>query len=303
MARATLGVTLVLTGCAGALNPAPATVTDPDGPITLTLIEVLGGASGSAPGPRSTAFPAAPLAVTAVAARGSDVFVVDPAVGAVARLSRFNGRTEPLRRLSGYAGPGLHATRDGALLVPDGFERAVVRLWTDGREAGRYAHSSHLRDPVDVVEDERSGDVIVLDGLTGHLVVFGAVGGLVDVVETGTGASPARALAGDDQTLALVHSGPPWVRFVDRHSRQIRNAAGLALAGTTAAAVDRCGRVFAAGASQSTLLVWPDPAGDPIGLPLRIAGPVRDLWASDGRLYVATGAAGVAVFLVQPPCE
>lgn len=291
----------VLSGCATTLNPLPA-VPDGDGVVTLTPLNRIGVGGGIADDFSGAETPASLEHVSAVAASGADVFVVDAVTSTLFSVTAAGGRAKRIRQLRGQPGSGLYAAADGSVLIADTQQSAVLRLDADGRELRRYAAAGYLVDPVDVVADDQTDEVMVVDRLTGNLIVFGAAGSVLRIIEADTVVAPPRALARRGQDLIILYDTPPWLRHMDAATEQTTALNVGSLAGARAVAFDRCGRVFAGGTTPATIYVWTDRAAEPAVVRIPGAQQINDLWASQGRLFVATSGEGVMVLLVEPRC-
>ncbi|MDH4107981.1 MAG: hypothetical protein OEW35_06675 [Gammaproteobacteria bacterium] len=245
----------------------------------------------------------------AVAARGGSVFVVDSAAGGVVRIDPSLTRAELLYPLGDPTTRGLHVTRDLLIYVVDRQERAVIELSDTGAPRRHFSDSSLLPAPVDLALTNWDATLVVADELTAQLVVFDSMGGPTAVLGSNIAgpriASTMQAISGGGNGVYVLDGGLQEVVHFDLAGRPLGGYGEDDLVAPVAMTVDECGRVFVADGHPQGLFVG---LGGVFGHGMRVPfdasinPAVTDLWIDGDELYVAAGAAGIQVYLVEPGC-
>jgi len=246
---------------------------------------------------------------SAVAARGGNVFIVDTAARGVVRFDPAMTRAEFLYPLADPNTRGLHVTRDLVVYVIDRAERAIVELSSSGTPRRRYSEPGLLPAPVDLTLTNWDSTLVVADELTGQLVVFDSMAGPSGVLGANIAgprlASSLQAISGGQHGVYVLDPGLQEVAQFDLAGRPLGSYGEDHLLAPAALAVDECGRVFVADGHRDGLFVG---LGGVFGRGMRaavdpvVSAAVTDLWIDGDELYIAAGAAGVLVYLIEPGC-
>ena len=116
--------------------------------------------------------------VSAVAARGDDLFFVDQGAGTLVHASIAAMTVRTLTTLQNANSAGLYAAADGTVYVVDAFNREVARFDPLHGEIDRIPVGHVLANPADVVVLEDEHVLLVLDELDGRIAYIDALGGL-----------------------------------------------------------------------------------------------------------------------------
>jgi len=248
--------------------------------------------------------------VGAIAAHGSDIYIIDQASGALLRIDPGLREATYLARLANPMTHGLYVSRNGTVYFVDKAARAVRQIDRDGRPMESFEDLNNAPSPVDVTESDWGSTVVVADELTRQLVVFSPLGVVINV----HGANERRlaiaqvlhAIAGTrDSIFVLDSSAANEVMRFDLRGRQTGSYGEDDLEMPTALAVDDCGRLFVADSSGAGILVSSFGMRMP---PVRAIQDfpaereVNDIWIDGQFLYLA-GYEGIRVYLVEPACS
>ena len=280
----------------------------PDEDVLLTLIATIGSQTF---GPMFGGGGRYQLGyATAVAARAGNVYIVDSAARGVVRFDPAMTRAELLFPLADPNTRGLHVTQDLIVYVIDRADRAVVELSDNGTPRRRFSEPGLLPAPVDLALTNWDSTLVVADELTGQLVVFDSMAGPSAVLGANIAgprlASSLQAISGGQHGIYVLDPGLQEVAQFDLAGRPMGSYGEDHLLAPAALAVDDCGRVFVADGHRDGLFVG---LGGVFGRGMRAAvdpvvnAAVTDLWIDGDELYIAAGAAGVLVYLIEPGCE
>jgi len=245
----------------------------------------------------------------AVAARGNDVYVVDRLAGQLLGLNLALGEARVLTNLADPDTHGLYVTRDQKIYVVDKIARSVRQFDADGRLLRSFEHLDLLPTPVDVTESSWGGDLIVADGLSNRLVRFNALASVMDTIGSNMTrnsiAQSIQSIASTANSIFVLDSEMGEAMRFSLRGNQTGNYGEDNLEFPTAMAVDACGRIFIADRSgQGILVSLPDmlqsAARAEPNMPFE--GEITDLWVDGSNIYVAAGAEGIRIYLVEPPC-
>jgi hypothetical protein len=247
--------------------------------------------------------------ISAVAARGDDLFFVDQGAGKLMHISLAAMTMRTLSSLRNPSAAGLYASIDGTVYVVDSFNRQVVRFDPLHGEIDRIPVDHVLANPTDIAVIEDNHVLLVLDALDGRIAYLDALGGLQQISEprvfgpqsilsasvVGAGGGKFFLLdKGVDEVVAFSYSGQP-----------IGSYGGDDLERVSTLAADDCGRLFVTDRHDGSLYIgFADMSlpGRRITLPELRGTEVSDLWTDGSFLYVATRTGGIYIFLVDPEC-
>jgi len=293
---------------------ACATGTYAGGPPPSADIEVVLGPEqtigGGAPGfltlggqPRTLGF------VSAVAASGGYLFVVDSTLPGLLRVDPISGEMQMLRRLRDATTHGLHVRQDLVVYLVDRQQRAVIELDESGHERHVIYEPELVAMPVDVALTDWGSSIVVADELAQRLVLFESFSTLLGILPNAltpvSVAASITAIAGTDQFVFVLDAASREVMQLDLGGRFVATYGEDALLTPVAMAVDECRRIFVADGHPDGLFVTsPDfyGTGARAALPGEIASTVTDLWIDGNELYVAAGVSGVWVMSIEPGC-
>ena len=247
--------------------------------------------------------------VSAVAASGGDIYIVDQAAGGLLRVDPMLFDATVIARLADPSTHGLYVANSGRVYVVDKAMRAVRQFDRDGTELRPLQDVDLAPAPVDVAESDWGSSIVVADDLTGQLVFFSPLGPTTDVAGIDENrlsvAQRLHALAASGNELFVLDAGAADVSRFDMRGRQTAYYGQDELELPTALTVDDCGRLFVADSSGAGIFV---SAFDMRLPPARarqdtpVERNVTDLWWDSGYLYVAAGIDGVAIYSVEPRC-
>jgi DNA-binding beta-propeller fold protein YncE len=297
-------VFMLLHACAGGTQ---ASVSAAGIEVILNPIQVIDG-SGSAyvsPGGQAQMLGY----VSAVAASGGYVFVVDSTVSGLVRIDPVSGEMTYLWRLQDPTTRGLFVRPDLIVYVVDRQNRAIIELDDSGHERHVFHDPGAMAMPVDVVMTDWGSSLVVADEMTQRLVTFESFSTLTGVLPNSLApisvAGSIAAIAGTERYVFVLDSASREVMQMDLAGRLVATYGEDALLAPVAMAVDECERVFVADGHPDGLFVTsPDTYGSDFraAMPRELLGNVTDLWIDGNELYVAAGVFGVWVMSIEPGC-
>ena len=247
--------------------------------------------------------------VSALAARGDDLYFIDAGAGKLVHVSLAAMTARPMVALRSATSRGLYASRDGSVYVIDNYNRQVLRLDPSLGELDRYSLGNIPGNPVDLTLIEGSRSLLVLDALDGRIAVLDLLGGLQQVIEPQyvdvTTVSSATAIDTSNGEIFLLDSGVDAVAGINLDGRAKGDYGGDDLQHVSAFAVDDCGRMFIADAYEGGIYVGVADMSLPgrrVEVPELNGTEISDLWSDDSFLYVATLADGIVALNVAPEC-
>lgn len=299
---------LALTMAALAQQAAPAAPRCTPGAPVLSSWRTLTGALLE-PGPGQRPAPLMPsyqifMAPVALAARGNWLWVADLGLRKVFLLDQ----ARPLMRaIPAYLPENVTALLAGpdlSLYVADSALQRVLRFGFDGRAMPGYANAAQMAHPVGLALDLAQANLLVADSLYRHVLVFGSLGSVREVVQTDA-----------VHSIDAMAQGPDGLYLVDRLQRQVlvigadgaeRYAFGAGSLGMPGKiALDRHNRAFVSDEQDQTIKVYAngrlvdDGRASAKARFVQIAALALD----QDTLYVADRANGRIVLLrVAPPC-
>lgn len=247
--------------------------------------------------------------ISAVAASGGYLFVVDSTVPGLLRVDPVTEEIEFLRALRDAVTPGVYARPDLVVYVVDRYLRAVVELDESGHERHIFHEPELVAMPVDVAMSDWGSSLVVADELRKRLVLFESFSTLMGIVPSPIApvsvAASISAIAATNEYVFVLDSASREVMQLDLGGRFVATYGEDTLLAPVAMAVDECQRIFVADGHPDGLFVTsPDFFGSSAraGLPREIASTVTDLWIDGNELYVAAGAFGVWIMSIEPGC-
>lgn len=279
----------------------------PGAPVLSSWRTLTGAPLEPAPGQRpATLMPGYQIfmAPVALAARDNWLWVADLGLRKVFVLDQARPLMHAIPAYLPQAVTALLAAPDLSLYVADSALQRVLRFGFDGRPMPGFANASQMARPVGLAFDPAQANLLVADNLYRHVLVFGSLGNLRDVVQTDA-----------VRSLDAMAQGPDGLYLVDRLQRQVlvigadgaeRYAFGEGSLGMPGQiAVDRHNRVFVSDEQDQTIKVY----GNGILLDDGHASAkarfvqIAALALDRDMLYVADRANGRIVLLrVAPPC-
>lgn len=303
VAQAVLALTLA-TLAHGAALAAPRCA--PGAPVLSSWRTLNGALLERGPGQRPTLMPVFQIfmAPVGLAARGNWLWVADAGQRKVFLLDQARPVMFAIPDYGAQAVTALLAGPDLSLYVADGGAQRVLRFGFDGRAMPGYANATQMARPVGLALDPAQGNLLVADHLYRHVLLFGSLGDLRDVVQTDA-----------VHSIDAMAQGPDGLYLVDRLQRQVlvigadgaeRYAFGQGTLGLPGKiAVDRHNRVFVSDDQDQTIKVYANGILIDDG---QASGKTRfvqiaALALDQDTLYVADRANGRVVLLrVAPPC-
>ena len=247
--------------------------------------------------------------VSAVAAGGGYLFVVDSTLPGVLRVDVVSGELRVLHTLREATTTGIYARPDHIVYVVDRFNRAVIELDENGQERRSYRAPRLVAMPVDVALTNWGSSIVIADELEQRLVLFDSLSTLIDMLPSELApvsiAASISAIATRDEFIFVLDSESREVAQLDLYGRITATYGEDALLIPVAMAVDECHRIFVADGHPDGLFVTsPDFFGSNTRaeLPGDIVTSVTDLWVDGSELYVAAGLSGVKVLEIEPRC-
>lgn len=258
---------------------------------------------------RSGRMPALSGFVSAVAAKGDDLYFIDEGAAKLVHVSLAAMSSRTLVSLRNATAGGLYASSDGSVYVADNYNRQILRLDPLLGELDRYSLGHVLGNPVDLTLIESDRSLLVLDALDGRIAVLDVLGGLQQLIEPQffdpMSVSSATAIDASNGEIFLLDSGVDAIAGISHDGYATGNYGGDDLQHVSAFAVDACGRLFVADAYDGSLYVGIADMSLPgrrVDVPELAGTETSDLWMDDSLLYVATRTNGILVFAVGPEC-
>lgn len=147
---------------------------------------------------------------TAVSARDNEVYLADAGLNRIFRYSRDQQTLTPFTNLSAGAGTRIYAAPDRSVYVTDPARAEVQHYAWDGTQLPSFVSPGNLARPVSVAVDERTGHILVADGLLDQFIAFNSMGMTLSVIK------PREQLA-----IAAMTTGPDGIYVTDRIGRRV----------------------------------------------------------------------------------
>ncbi len=132
----------------------------------------------------------------AIAVRDEYVYIVDAGLDLLLRYNLVSGSMSPVLELSGHTAgevPDIYVTADYSFYLADEAGKRVLYFDAKGRRRRVFQNALNLVRPVGVVEDARTGKVLVADAQFDHILVFNKDGELESAIG-GRGSEPGQFL-------------------------------------------------------------------------------------------------------------
>ncbi len=275
--------------------------------VTLTTIDAFGATGGATVLPHGGSEQLG--YVSAVAASGGFIYIVDSMSSAVVRLDPARTEVRVLHPLKDANTRGLHVSVDQVIEVVDRYNRAVVELDQSGWERRRFTDSRLIPAPVDVTQTNWGSTVLIADEVSQRLATFDAMANPTGLLTTTLSpvavAASITAIAASADSVFVLDAASREVTQLDLNGRAVATYGEDALLAPVALAVDECQRIFVADGHPDGLLVSsPEFFGSSAraALPPQLVPAVTDLWIDGNTLYVGAGNQGVYIMAVDPPC-
>lgn len=280
---------------------------DADIDVTLTLVSSFGvtGSPTMMPGGGGTQLGY----VTAIAAAGGIIYVIDAAVPGLVSLDAVSGEIRFLHELRDANTSGLYVSTDMIIQVVDRYNRAVIEVDQAGWERRRFSDSAVIPAPVDVTQTNWGSTILIADELRQRLAMFDSMSNPTGLFTTTLSpvavAASITAIAATANYVFVLDAASREVTQLDLNGRPVGTHGEDALLAPVALAVDECQRIFVAdGHSDGLFVTSPEFYGSNTraALPPEVTPAVTDLWIESNMLYVAAGNLGVYVMAIDPPC-
>jgi len=235
-----------------------------------------------------------------VAVGGVDgmLYIVDAGPKIVYKYDLVTNEIEPLGSIATHfqGDPGnIYVASDRSFYVVDSIGRQVLHFSEHGELRTVFQDLANLSRPIDVIVNEKSGDVLVADGSFSHIVVFNRIGKAIGAIgQRGTGPGRFRTItfmtSGADGLYVLDRLELP-VQVIDWQGNYRYSFGESELSDPSAIAVDRDQRAFISDGSTNNIQVYQDGqliltfggGGSAAGRFRLISG----LWINGNLLYVA----------------
>jgi hypothetical protein len=270
--------------------------TAPDQATTRALLQPWMDVTGAQPGANRFGPPGMGYITlqrpTAVSARDNEVFLIDAGLKQIFRYNRNQMTLIPFTNLPANADMSIYEAPDRSVYIADPTRSELLHFASDGTQLPSFVAPGNLARPVSVAVDERSGQVLVADGLFHQFITFSSLGMTLSVVR------PQQPIA-----IAAMATGPDGIYVADRVGRRIvvlgqdgvvRYTLGDKNLGVPIAiAVSRDNLVFVGDNFDQTIKVFQNQkTGTPAGDNGILAATVGGVGAAPGRF---NGISGLAV--------
>jgi len=235
-----------------------------------------------------------------VAVGGVDglLYIVDAGPKVVYKYDLVTSEIEPIEEIATYfsGDPGnIYVAKDHSFYIVDSIGRQVLHFSEKGELQTKYQDLANLSRPMDVIVDEKTGDVYVADGSFSRIVVFNNIGKAISAIgQRGTGPGRFRAMtfmtAGADGLYVLDRLELP-VQVIDWQGNYRYSFGESELLFPNAIAVDKDQRAYISDRSTNTIQVYQNGQlimsfGGGGSAPGRFR-LVSGMWVNDNLLYVA----------------
>ncbi len=240
--------------------------------------------------------------ISAVTARGHQLFFLDSASGFIFYLDPFRQSVSEFARVNTGETGGLFLAADYSLYVTDPKSRTVLHFSRNGRLLDRISRSDVMPSPVDVIQpDDQPGSLFVVDSLAATLLSFSVSGSLRQVlgqsIDQPSIASSITAISHYKDYFYLVDRVNRTVMVVNRRGQFVDAFGSRILKQPVSIAADRCGRVFVADQQDNSIHVFSEKE---LLLTLDNSMPgltgfvlITDIWIDESFLYIADGPGAI----------
>lgn len=285
--------------CLTACSQATLTVEQPpvDVPeVSVFAWETIGGGleGGTMTGFRDVRF----IRPVAVAARGSDVYIVDAGNDQLYRYNRTFDQLTILKDLKLVVKgevTDIYLASDLSYYIADADGARVLHFDREGRLIRVFEDRINLGRPVAVKVDEATGYVYIADGFNDDVLVYNADGELLGAIGTrGSGEGEFRGITafdlGPDGSYVATRFGEYRVQHMDIEGNFDSAFQKDTVTFPLALAADSSGRIFVSDYLDNTIKVYVDnrlveTIGGTGSAPGRFKR-ITDLWLDNGVLYV-----------------
>ena len=226
------------------------------------------------------------------------LYIVDAGPKAVFKYDLVTNEIEPVEEIAiHFAGnPGnIYVAQDRSFYIVDTVGQKVMHFSEQGELRTTFQDLANLSRPMDVVVNEKTGEVLVADGSFSRVVVFNSIGKATKAIgQRGTGPGRFRAMtfmtSGDDGLYVLDRLELP-VQVLDWNGAYRYSFGENELLFPNAIAVDKDQRAFISDRSTNTILVYQNGQllmtfGGGGSSPGRFR-LVTGMWVNGNLLYVA----------------
>lgn len=142
----------------------------------------------------------------AMSAQGNDIYLLDTGLRRIFRYDRGQQTMTPFATiLSAEAGISIYAAPDLSVYLPDPARGQVLHFARDGTPLPPLISRGNQARPVSVTVNERTGQVLVADGLYDQIITFNSLGTTLNVIK------PQHVL-----NIAAMAAGLDRIYVVDR---------------------------------------------------------------------------------------
>ncbi len=235
-----------------------------------------------------------------VAVGGVDglLYIVDAGPKIVYKYDLVTHEIEPVSDIVTHfeGNPGnIYVAKDRSFYIVDSIGRQVLHFSEHGQLRTKFQDLANLSRPMDVLVNEKTGDVLIADGSFSHIVVFNSLGKAVNIIgRRGTGPGRFRAMtfmtSGADGLYILDRLELP-AQVIDWQGNYRYSFGENELLFPNAIAVDKDQRVYISDRSTNSIQVYQDAqlimtfggGGSSPGRFRLISG----MWVNGNLLYVA----------------
>ena len=200
-----------------------------------------------------------------VAVGGVDtlLYIVDAGPKVVYKYDLVTNEIEPIEEIATHfsGSPGnIYVAKDKSFYIVDSIGQKVMHFSEHGELRTTFQDLANLSRPMDVVVDEKTGDVLVADGSFSRIVVFNSIGKATSAIgQRGTGPGRFRAMtaltSGSDGLYVLDRLELP-VQVIDWQGNYRYSFGESELLFPNAIAVDKDQRAFISDRSTNTIQVY-----------------------------------------------
>jgi DNA-binding beta-propeller fold protein YncE len=226
------------------------------------------------------------------------LYIVDAGPNLVFKYDLLSNEIEPIEEIATHfsGGPGnIYVAKDRSFYIVDPIGQKVMQFSERGELRVTFQDLANLSRPMDVLVDEKTGNVLVADGSFSRIVVFNRIGKAITTIgQRGTGPGRFRAItaiaSADDGLYVLDRLESP-VQVIDWQGTYRYSFGENELLFPNAIAVDKDQRAFISDRSTNTIQVYQNGQlvmtfGGGGSAPGRFR-LITDLWVSGNLLYVA----------------
>ncbi|MDH4235200.1 MAG: hypothetical protein OEV15_08720 [Gallionella sp.] len=148
---------------------------------------------------------------TAISVRGNNLYLVDAGLRRIFRYDNLQQTLSPFAvNLPVEAGMSIYAAADQSVYITSPSYGKVLHFTGDGNVLPALSSPGNLARPISVTVDERSGRVLVADGLYNHIVIFSNAGMMLSIIK-----SPQV------KSISAIAVGTGGIYAIDRLAKQV----------------------------------------------------------------------------------